>query len=114
MIEVHQVIDVGGEILRGLIALILVFHESLVHDRLELRHFAAAVGKHQFRGLLIEYFEEDRLNVLSGERLLVRQEPIKDDASTENVGATVDLLPADLLRRHIVRGSEHGARLRLR
>ena len=95
-------------------ALILILHERLVHDRLELRHLAATVGKHQLWRLLIEYFEEDRLDAVSGERFLVRQKPIEDDASAENVGAAVDLLPADLLRRHIIRRSEHGARLRLR
>ena len=109
--------DEIGNVIREIVgrgvAFVRHLRERFVDDGLELGHIVA-FGKHELGRLLIEHFEEHRLDVLAGERFFVRQQAIEDDAGAENVRTAVDLRTTNLLGRHVVGGSEDRARLRLR
>src|SRR5437762_2482257 len=49
------------------------------------------------------------LSLTSFERLLPGEELIEHDAGREDVRAPIDRLALDLFRRHVGRGSDHGA-----
>ena len=99
-----------GKLLRGLVAFVRVLGEGT-------RHHAIVPGRNrreQRRGrgrIVVHDLFRHRPRPAALERLLSGEELVKDDAGGKNVGAPVDLLSLDLLRRHVGGRAHHGARL---
>ena len=104
-------LQISDQVRRGLIPLRGILLEALLDDPLELHRNSRAERRHRL-GLLVHDRVERRLLILAGKCMLPRQHLIEHNPERPDVGPLIDLLPARLLRRHVLRRAERRARLR--
>ncbi len=106
----RQLLEIEGEVVRGVEALLGVLLEAVADDPVEPRR-DVLVGEREIRRIL----PQDRRHRL-GRRVGVEGAParehlVQDRSEGEDVGAGVGGLALHLLRRHVAERAEHDARL---
>ena len=104
-------LELGRECIHGRKALCRILLERPVDRRRNAkRHVAADVQ--DIRGRLLDVLHRDGDEAFARERDVAGQQLVEHDSERVHVGVHVDRLAARLLRGDVVRGSEHGPRLR--